>query len=56
MPVSHVSSRGGRYAFKKYTLNMCTNTAKTMRLADHECSERMSQPKGTRVMMNWTLS
>ena len=35
---------------------MCTKTAKTIRFADHECSERISQPKGTRVTMNCTLS
>ena len=35
---------------------MCTNTANTIRFADHECSERISQPNGTRVTMNWTLS
>ena len=35
---------------------MWTNTTPTKRLAPQEWIERMSQPKGTSVMMNWTLS
>ena len=34
MPVSQVSSRGLLKAPRKKTLNMCTTTANTMRLAD----------------------
>jgi hypothetical protein len=29
----------------KKTENMCTKTANSIKLADHECAERMSQPK-----------
>jgi hypothetical protein len=32
------------------------NAAPTIKFADHEWMERISHPKGTRVMMNCTLS
>ena len=35
---------------------MCRNADSTIRLADHEWTERTSHPNGTRVTMNCTLS
>ena len=55
-PLIQVSSRGGRYAFRKNTLKRWANTAPTMRFAAHACTERMSQPKGTCATMKRTLS
>ena len=55
-PLIQVSSRGRRYAFMKSTLNRCTKAVATIKLADHEWIDRTSQPNGTRVMMNCTLS
>src|SRR5664280_2342895 len=35
---------------------MWANADRIIRFADHEWTERTSQPNGTRVTMNWTLS
>ena len=51
-----VSSRGGRYAFVKYTEARWRNAKKIIRFADQECSERMSQPNDTLVMSSSTDS
>ncbi len=51
MPLSHVSSRGLRYDFRKKTLNMCANAVRIIRFALQEWIERISQPKRTCVMM-----
>ena len=40
----------------KKTLNMWTNTAASMTLADHECTERISQPNCTSLVMCRTES
>ncbi len=45
MPLSQPNSRGLRYAFMKKTENMCTRMANSIKLAAHECAERISQPK-----------
>ena len=51
-----VSSRGGRYAFVKYTEARWRNAKKIIRFADQEWIERISQPNDTVVMMNSTDS
>jgi hypothetical protein len=40
----------------KKVLNMCTKTKNTIRFADQLCTDRISQPKDTLVVMNRTLS
>ena len=55
-PLTHVSSRGARYAFMKKTLTMWMKAKKTIRFADHEWMERISHPNGTVVMRNSTDS
>ncbi len=52
IPLTHVSSRGFRYAFMKKTLNMWMKTMKIIRLADQLWMERISHPNLTCVMMN----
>ena len=56
MPVSHVSSRGLRYDFRKNTLKKCANASAIRRFADQLWTLRISQPNSTCVTMNWTLS
>src|ERR1051325_458597 len=55
-PLIHVSSRGARYDFMKKTVTMCRKAKKTIRFADQECTDRISHPNGTVVMMNSTDS
>ncbi len=55
-PLTQVSSRGLRYAFRNSTLNMWAKAMKISRFADQECIDRMSHPNCTCVMMNCTLS
>ncbi len=55
-PETQVSSRGRRKALRKSVLNMWTKAAAIIRLADQLCTERISQPNCTSVMMNCTLS
>ncbi len=56
IPLSHVSSLGFRYAFRKNTLNICANAVKTIRLALQEWIERTSHPNCTCVIRYCTLS
>ena len=56
MPDNHVISRGGRYALRSRTLNMCTNSAKIIRFADQACMDRISQPNCTSAIRNCTDS
>merc|ERR1712216_121512 len=53
-PVTHVSSRGFLNPPVKYTRNTCKIIINTIILADQRCTERMSQPKFTSVIMNCT--
>ena len=55
-PLIQVSSRGGRYALRKNTVARWEKAKNTIRLADQEWIERISQPNGTVVMMNSTDS
>ena len=50
-PVTQVSSRGFRYAFRIMVLNMCTTSEMIIRCALQQWMERISQPKGTFVVM-----
>ena len=49
--MSQVSSRGFRYAFSISVLNMCTTSETIIRCALQQWMERISQPKGTLVVM-----
>src|SRR5215468_1822015 len=51
-PVTQVSSRGVRYAFRIMVLNMCTTSDRIIRCALQQWMERISQPKGTFAEMN----
>src|SRR5262249_56563404 len=51
-PVSQVSSRGFRYAFRSRVLNMCTTSERIIRCALQQWMERISQPKGTLAVTN----
>src|SRR3989338_65739 len=55
-PVTQVNSRGGLYAFRKNVEKRCTKAESTIRLADQEWIERISQPNSTFVIMNFTDS
>src|SRR4029453_2082543 len=50
-PVTQVSSRGFRYAFRIMVLNMCTTSERIIRCALQQWMERISHPKGTFVVM-----
>jgi hypothetical protein len=49
--VTQVSSLGFRYAFRIMVLNMCTTSERIIRCALQQWMERISQPKGTLVVM-----